>query len=241
MKLFGRRKQQTFQAQHAGLSLRTADDKELSYFPPAIVSNVRHMVTEQVYGGGLPARVAMLAALHGEGVTYTSLAFGLTLAHDIAIDVCIVELNWWQSEFGRMIGNPEAPGLAAVVAGDASFDEVLIKTNLPNLTLMPAGFLPAERRHNIARSGVLRETIEHLSQRYDHLILDLPAMLATSDALALSSLAEACCIVVRQGITRTASVKQVLEYVKEQQVLGIILNQSSFSAPRWLLNLIPQG
>lgn len=241
MKLFGRRKHQALELQHAGLTLRTHAGQELRYFPPAIVNNFRHMVTEQVYDGGLPARIAMIAALRGEGVTYTSLAFALTLAHDIAIEVCVVELNWWHSEFGRMVGNPEAAGLSTVVAGEASFDEVLIKTDLPNLSLLPAGNLPAERRHNIARSGVLRESIERLSQRYDHLILDLPAMLATSDTLALSSLAGACCIVVHQGVTRTSSVKQVLDYVKQQQVLGIILNKSSFSAPRWLLNLIPQG
>ncbi|RRR65907.1 MAG: chromosome partitioning protein [Candidatus Viridilinea halotolerans] len=241
MRLFDRRKNQALDQQGGGLTLRTRAGQELRYFPPAIVATFRHTVTERVYRGGLPARVAMLAALRGEGVSYTALAFALTLASDIAVDVCVVELNWWQSELAALVGQPDAPGLATVVAGEATFDEVLIQSDLPNLALLPAGPLPPERRHSIARSGVLREAIAELSQRYDHLIFDLPALLATSDALALVGLANACCVVVRQGVTRTSSVKQALDHVQQLEVLGVILNRSSFAAPRWLLNLIPQG
>jgi Mrp family chromosome partitioning ATPase len=246
MKLFGRRKPTAPELLSEGLTLRTEDGKTLATFTPDVVTSFRHMVTERAYQDGLPARIAMIAALRGEGVSYTTLAFATTLASDMAVKVCVVELNWWYPDLLRKLGREPsagqayAPGLADVLDQTASFDTVVIKTDNPNLHLLPAGDLPLARRHSGARSSALRDAIDELSQRYDHLILDLPAVLDTSDAIALINLSNACCIVVRQGVTRSASVKQALDYVKHMPILGVILNQSSFYTPRWLLNLIPQ-
>jgi Mrp family chromosome partitioning ATPase len=245
MKLFGRRKTAS-DLSTEGLVLRTEGGQPLCTFSPEVTASFRHMVTERSYQDGLPARIAMLAALRGEGVSHTALAFAATLASDMAVSVCVVELNWWNPDLLRNLGlepsagQPAVPGLADVLAQTASFDTALIKTDLPNLALLPAGELPLARRHSVARSNDLREAIDELSQRYSHLILDLPAVLSNSDAIALSALSNGCCIVVRQGVTRSASVKQALDSVKHIPMLGVILNQSSFATPGWLLNLIPQ-
>jgi Mrp family chromosome partitioning ATPase len=61
------------------------------------------MSTELKLNRNLPRRVAVIAALRGEGVTHTAVVLGATLAHDTGARVCIVELNWW------------APGLIALL------------------------------------------------------------------------------------------------------------------------------
>jgi Mrp family chromosome partitioning ATPase len=72
-------------------------------------------------------------------------------------------------------------------------------------------------------------------------ILDIPALLANSDAIALASLADAGFLVVRQGITPIALIKQALDEIKHLSMLGIVMNQTYFHTPRWLYNLIPRG
>lgn len=248
------------------LLLRATTGSLSQTFDASIVNSFRHMATNLDFNGGLPGCIAFIAALSGEGVTYTSLAFGTTLATDTTARVCVVELNWWSpgmlaqlSQQGALQAKdrggrrrkqaqpssgrtdiPAGPGLAQVLGGTATLDEAIITTEQPNLHLLPAGELPIASRPLMARSKALRELIGQLQQRYDHLILDIPAILTTSDAIALTALSDACVLVVRQGVTPTPSVKRALDDVRNEKVLGVVLNQVQLKTPQFIHTLIPQ-
>jgi hypothetical protein len=265
------------------LTLRTADDAPLYTFPAEVVNSMRHMETTMLYKGDLPARISMVAALREEGVTYTTLALATTLAYDLAVRVCVVELNWWSPSINvrpvleqstadksdadgwrksrrakrqaaeraaaeaasatltDSTAQPTDPtGLAAVLTKTKTLDESLIQTALPNLALLPAGSLSPAQRPAMARSDVLKACIEQLGRRFDHILLDIPAILATSDAIALASLGTACCLVVRQGVTPVSNVRRALDDVKHLPMLGVVLNQARLVLPRWVRALVPQ-
>ena len=59
----------------------------------------------------MPKRFGMTSAIPQEGVSYLSRALGVTVAHDVGADVCIVETNWWSPS----VNDPD--GLGAVVSG----------------------------------------------------------------------------------------------------------------------------
>jgi len=271
-----RRKQKAALGTENALTLRTADGAPLYTFPGPVISSMRHLETSLMYKGALPARIAMVAALRQEGVTYTTLALATTLAYDLAIRVCVVELNWWSpgikteptpegetSEKSRSkwrrakkpkinspIANTESgetaiqlsstTGLAAVLMGNATLDEALIPTALTNLMLLPAGDLPPNQRPAMARHDTLKACIKQLSRRFDHILLDVPAILGTSDAIALASLSTACCVVVRQGVTPVSHVRRALDDVKHLSMLGVVLNQARMSLPNWVGAFVPQ-
>lgn len=232
----------------------------LTVFSSGVIANYRRMLTGLRYNGSIPSRIAMVSALRGEGVTYSSLALGATLASDLAATVGVIELNWWNPGLLAQLGEatrpaktrrnqpvpevtaelPSSPGLSAVMSGTATVEEALITTNLPNLSLLPAGEMPVHQRASVARSPALTSTIEDLATRFDYLILDVPPLMVNSDGMALASLAEAACIVVRQGVTPINFVRQSLDEVTHLKVLGVVLNQSKINMPRWVYNLIPQ-
>lgn len=249
------------------LSVRAAEGALQRTFDADVVQSFRYMSTELTLNRDLPRRVAVIAALRGEGVTHTSVALGLTLANDTGARVCVVELNWWAPGLIALLDprtaedgpkkkrrkNNDAPpiipasptspaylGLAPVLAGEAKLADVLLHTDRPNLDLLPAGNMPIPRRPPTARSAALRELLDELSTRYDNLILDVPAVRTTSDAIALASLSDACIIVSRQGVTSTTSVQQALDDVKSLTMLGVVLNKVSIETPRWILSIIPQ-
>jgi Mrp family chromosome partitioning ATPase len=254
----------------SALTLRTAEGAPLYTFPGEVINSMRHMETALLYKGVLPARIAMVAALREEGVTYSTLALATTLAYDLAVRVCVVELNWWspgmntqpEPEDPSSDGSPKsrrakkqkasvesqeaaAPtsgthGLAAVLTGALKLDDALVQTALPNLALLPAGDLSPAQRPAMARGDALKACIEQLGHRFDHLLLDIPAILATSDAMALASLGAACCVIVRQGVTPVSNVRRALDDIKHLPMLGVVLNQSRTTLPRWVRALIPQ-
>src|SRR5438093_13785994 len=69
-------------------------ESALAAFSPDVVSNLRRLTTHLAYQDHLPERIAIVAALCGEGVTYTTLALATILANDLNTRVCAVELNW---------------------------------------------------------------------------------------------------------------------------------------------------
>jgi Mrp family chromosome partitioning ATPase len=271
-----RKKKQLPVQMTSALTLRTADGAPLYTFPPDVVDSMRHMETSLLYQNALPARISMIAALRDEGVTYTTLALATTLAYDLAVRVCVVELNWWspsvrtqplseneltesssrklrrakKQRTGNSSSNTESEdiatqasgttGLAAVLMGNATLDETLIQTAFPNLMLLPAGNLSPAQRPAMARHDTLKVCIEQLSRRFDHILLDIPAILATSDAIALASLGTSCCLVIRHGVTPMSNVHRALEDTKHLPMIGVVLNQTRMHLPRWVRALVPQ-
>jgi len=250
--------------QDAPLALRSIDGTLLKSFPPEVISSIRHMETSLICNDHFPTRVAVVSTLGGEGVTYITLALATTLASDLPVRICAVELNWWSPGMQTRISEPQvavqprrrrrstappqspptqplvnSPGIAAVLTGAATLDEALIPTALPNLMLLPAGELSPEQRPTIARSEGLKHCIDQLSRRFDHLLLDIPAILSTSDGIALASLASGCCIVIRQGVTPVNSVRRGLDDLQHLEMLGVVLNQTYTALPRWMHALIP--
>jgi Mrp family chromosome partitioning ATPase len=221
------------------LVLPSRDGVPLMTIPADVVDALRHMMTRLSHKAPFPPRLSLVAAQRGEGVTYLSRALGVTMAHDLGASVCVVELNWWwPSSLPHAELNQD--GVAAVLAGDIALDEALLYSTQPNLALLPAGQVPMIDRPVVARSAALRQLIKELSGRFDHLLLDVPAMLATSDAIPLATLGDACALVIRQNITSTENVRLALDDLQHMPVLGVVMNQAQTAIPSWLLKYIPQ-
>lgn len=233
---------------------RTGVSSVLEVFPADVTNNLRRMSTLLAYQDHLPRRISLVSALRREGVTYVSLVLGAVLASDLAIRVCVVDLNWGASDllghYQRAMPPDQAsdladrslqrPGLADILYGGAGLDDVIMPTALPQLSLVPAGTLPEVLRPLVARSRTLRGIIGELEDRFDLLVLDAPALLHTSDAIALASLGEACCVVVRQGVTHLNTVRRALDEIKHLKVLGVILNRVYIHTPQLIRNFVPQ-
>jgi len=238
MKLWSRSKKQKPE-EYPALLLLDQHDVPLMTFPPKVVAPLRHMVARAARNEPFPSRLAVMSSLRQEGVTYLAHALATTMAHDMEATVCVVELNWqWPSDiFSETMHNG---GLTAVLTNKTKLEDAIIHTRLPNLALLPAGKMAIERRSSFARSTLLKETITQLSEKFDHLILDIPAILACNDAIPLASLSADACLVVRQGVTAVEDARLALDDVDHLSILGVIMNQVHLYTPSMLLQHIPQ-
>lgn len=221
------------------LSLPNQDGEPILTFPSEVVGPLRHMVARASRTEVFPARLAMLSSLRQEGVTYLVQALATTMAHDMEATICAVELNWqWPSDTLSAVS--DNGGLAAVLTGGAELEDVVVPTGLPNLFLLPVGEMAAETSSSFARSSLLKQTIEQLGEQFDHLLLDIPAILASNDAIPLASFCTDACLVVRQGATSVEDARLALDDIDHLSILGVIMNQVRLKTPSMLLKLIPQ-
>lgn len=226
-------------ADEFNLDLPDQDGNILQSYPPEVVDNLRQLIIRLGIKQPFPARLALTSALRGEGVSYQTFALAATMANDSNANVGIVDLNWWYP--GLLAGFiDQQSGLAAVLDGTQKLDQVIVPSRWPNLSFIPAGELKASARAKTARSQALAEIIESLSNRFNHLILDVPAVLASSDAPPLISLANGCCLVIRQGVTPIEDVRSALDTISHLKIYGVILNQVSLATPDILMRLFHQ-
>jgi Mrp family chromosome partitioning ATPase len=189
-----------------------------------------------------------------------------TIANDQRINVCVVELNWWWPGMINLLAginldpdshkkkkNGAAPialaqsprvqsmGVAGILKRQVTPSEALIHTALPNLCLLPAGRLNVEQRPIAARSNDLPAILDELDNRFDLLILDVPPILVTSDAIALAVHGTATYLVVRHGATSIENVRSALDDIDHLPVGGVIMNHMRTHTPQALLRLVSQA
>ncbi|MGQ9482353.1 CpsD/CapB family tyrosine-protein kinase [Chloroflexus sp.] len=258
--MFGFRKKPTGEAVgDLPLTIEVAGDNLRRSFGGSQIGQLRRMLTDLMVEQRLPSRVGFTSALRGEGVSYITLTGAATLAHDTGKRVCVLELNWLhpgllsnlnppppaskrdrrQASEPTSRSLPPRPGVAEVLRGQVSLADILLPTNHTGLFLLPAGATTADQRPLLARSPELRMLLETLEAQFDYILFDLPAVLETSDTLALAALTSACALVVRHGVTPITEVQRALNDIKHVPVLGVILNQAQIATPRWIHRLIP--
>ncbi len=221
------------------LDVKAADGTLLTSFPDTVIVPLRHMVSRLMQANTWPAHVSVIAALREEGVTYTATAIAATIASDWDKTVAVVELNWHMPGLATLLNTTTSTGVAGLLTG-GELDTALIATSLPNLFFLPAGELVAEQRPVVSRGAALAAIIDQVKQRFDLVLLDIPAVLTTSDAIPLASLGAACLIVVRQGVTPKTKVQAALDDVKHLPMLGVVLNRVKYKMPRLIRRWVPQ-
>jgi len=124
-----------------------------------------------------------------------------------------------------LFGLKNEKGLANLLTGTASLDEVLQRQVLPNLDIINSGPAP----HNPAEilgSKKMKEFIKLMKEKYDMILFDTPPLLAVTDAAALARETDGVLIVASAGTTKANALKPVSEFLLSVgvKIFGVILN-----------------
>lgn len=203
-----------------------------------VVESLRYMLARLRLGDHdeLPERLGITSAISGEGVTFVTRSLALVLTTDVAKRVCIVDLNWWSPSDWP---GPNVPGVAEILRDDLPLEQALHLTGNPGLQVLPAGATTVIERPALARSAELSKLLDELNEEFEHVLLDLPAIHATSEALTLAENCPSLALVVGQNLTPESEIKTALEHLQGVPLLGVILNRSYTKIPRAIRNRIP--
>jgi Mrp family chromosome partitioning ATPase len=221
-----------------GLRIVDANGGTLHDAPPEVMSAIRYMLARLQLNGaaGIPGRLGLSSAVAGEGVSFVARSLAAAIAHDLGRSVCVVSLNWSPSNPDDvLIGRP---GVADVLYGHATIDEVLVRSDDPRLVLAPSGEVELSRRPVVAKHPALDHVLDDLAMRFDHLLVELPAVRASSDALVLVRHCDAFALVVRHGVTPDHVVRSTFEELRGAVSLGVVLNCASSRVPPRVARLV---
>ena len=174
-----------------------------------------------------PNLVMVTSSLAGEGKTFTAINLALSIAMEKDHTVLLVDADVAKPEVTRRLNIEAEAGLTDVLL-DESLDlgEVLIKTHLPHLSVLPAGRRHAQATELLA-SDAMKRLADEMAMRYPDriIIFDSPPLLPTTEARVLAGLMGQVLLVVEQGKTQQPVVLEALEMLESQEIVGLVLNK----------------
>ncbi|HMO46553.1 MAG TPA: XrtA-associated tyrosine autokinase [Rubrivivax sp.] len=170
--------------------------------------------------------IMITSAVSGEGKSFTSVNLAVSIAAELDHTVMLVDADVARPSVLRMLGLPEGPGLLDLLEGKAEMANVMLKTNVDKLTLLPSG-TPHARATELLASEAMRLLLDDISKRYPDriVIFDSPPLLLTTEARVLAAQMGQVVMVVQADKTLQADVQQALATIESCPVKMMLLNK----------------
>ena len=172
--------------------------------------------------------VMVASALPGEGKSFVALNLALSIASEVDSTVLLVDADVANPNVVKRLHLPAARGLLDLLT-DPSIDlsDVLLRTNVEKLSLLPAG--SAHRRATeMLASTAMADLVQQMSTRYPDriLVFDSPPLLATTEARVLASHMGQIVMVIEADATTHGALLKALETVEQCPIVLMVLNKA---------------
>lgn len=187
---------------------------------------LRTRLLQRVRNGNWTA-VGLTSPGSGEGKSLTAINLSLTIAAEGNNDVFLLDLDLRNPSIARYLGVHPPHDLGDYLAGRCGPEDALFSIGIPNIVL--AGSV----QHNPQASELLAAGRVYELLRYIRdvslrplVIVDMPPVLSTDDALVVAPQMEAMLMVIGEGRTRRDGLERATELLSEFNLAGIVLNRS---------------
>lgn len=174
--------------------------------------------------------IMITSAKPGEGKTFTAINLGMSIASEPDLNVLLIDTDSHNQDMETRLGIKDRKGLLDVLAEtDLSISDVILRTNIPNFSVIPCG-----RRHSmeteLLASQRMVDLVDDIARRYQDrvIIFDTVPALASSVAGVLSLHVGQVVIVVEAELTQRQDVEETVALVSGCKSLSLILNKSRY-------------
>jgi protein-tyrosine kinase len=176
-------------------------------------------------------RILICSAHPNEGKTFCAINLALSMASEKDNRVLLVDADFAKPSVLARLGIASSPGLMDALA-DPSVDveDYVIATDIPNLSILPAGAQTNQDTEYLAASraaAVLDQLTAHDPARI--IIFDSPPALAASPASVLALQVGQTVMVVHADVTTDSALRDALSLLSGCEHIQLMLNRTKFS------------
>jgi Mrp family chromosome partitioning ATPase len=172
--------------------------------------------------------LAILSPVSGAGKTLTAINLAIAIASDPTRTALLIDFDLRNPCIAKRFGIQRDVGVDDCLRSRRPLQDAMVKiSGYERLTILPA----RERIDNSSEVLTDRrctEAIAEMRARYMNrvLIFDLPPVLQTDDALAVSKFLQAGLVVVAEGRSQRAEITRTLDLLQDMTIIGTVLNGS---------------
>jgi capsular exopolysaccharide synthesis family protein len=168
--------------------------------------------------------ILVTSAVPREGKTTTTvnLAIGFSQVED---RVLLIDGDLRRGEIHKFFNAEKEKGLADVLLGEATPEEVIKQTDVPKLDVITVGSYPANPAE-LLLGWRLKELLDWARPRYSRVILDCPPVMGIADSAILGAAVDGVLFVIWAGRTsrRYVRVAKTTAVSRGAKIFGFVLN-----------------
>ena len=179
--------------------------------------------------------ILVTSSIPNEGKSFTALNLALSMTNEKDYTVMLVDCDVVKKGISHMLGIANRPGLIDVLQGDsASIGDVMLRTDIPNLTVVAAGS-QHEYVTELLASQWMSSVVNEMASRYDDriIIFDAPPLLPTPQTHVLAELMGQVVFVIEVGVTPQTLVEEAQLMIPADKATGVVLNKSEGMSRRY--------
>jgi exopolysaccharide/PEP-CTERM locus tyrosine autokinase len=186
---------------------------------------LKSLIVKLSQAGDFEKTLMVTSPVAGEGKTITSLNLAITMAQEFDHTVLLVEADIRKPSVLNYLGLKAQRGLTDCVLDGIDLKEVIIKTGIGSLSVLPAG-RRIDNPVELFSSNRMQALFAEMKSRYNdrYVIVDTTPLLPFAEPSYIANMTGAVVLVVREGVTTTDKLKRSLEMLKNHNLLGVISN-----------------
>ncbi|ENU91208.1 hypothetical protein F971_03346 [Acinetobacter vivianii] len=186
----------------------------------SFIPTLRHKLNQKQHNIAL---VTSITPDQNQGLIAQHLALSLSQTGQ---KVLVIDSDLYRGQLDQLLNSTTKLGLSEYLNGQASLDQVLIKTTYPNLSLISRG----QSNDDISISSHqihFAQLIQQIRTQYDYIIISSAPILATSDSLVLAQSTGFNLCLVEYAKTQLKDIELAKSYFENAglEIDGFILDQ----------------
>lgn len=204
---------------------RTRLAEEFRVIKRPIINNAFGRQAARIKRGNV---VMVTSSLPREGKSFCTINLALSICREIGRTVLLIDADVPRPAVPSYLGLQPGPGLLDVLTDpELDLSDVMIRTDLPNFSVVPAGEAHGHATELLA-SAQMGALVREMAERYpDRIVLfDSPPLAATSEASVLASHMGQIVLVVEAQRTPQAVLEASLHQLESCDVVMTMLNKA---------------
>jgi len=173
----------------------------------------------------VPRCMLVTSTFPAEGKTYVASNLATTLAMSIDEYVLAIDADLRRPRLHRMFGYSKVRGLHDYLVGNARLEELIIKSSIDKLSVLPAG-KPPRNPTELLSSNMMVQFLEEVKERYQDrfVIIDSPPSSVTAESKFLAQHVDGIIYVVMANKTPRKDIEKAMDNLGRDKILGIVFN-----------------
>lgn len=212
------------------MPLITADGSRYAELKDAVGSIRRRIEREKEKEGAVS--FLFTGAAEGEGTSTVVNNVALSLAYK-GYHTAIVELTREANRKGKDLGEEQGEKRPEIKVGNWTF-----QAEVSSLTKKLHFYYPTsseDKQEGILGSPVVGQFLKALSNKYDYILLDVPAIMKTADTLSAAQMADTSVMIIKEDKTAAGTLIDAMEMLNQatEHILGCVINGSKNHVSRY--------
>ncbi len=172
-----------------------------------LATNVRFLRSQRAVG-----IVVVTSALPSEGKSATTANLAVVLA-ETGIKTLLIDADLRRPRAERFLGVPQGPGLREALQGTTPIDELVMGTDVPNLSIVRSGQVPHDPVALLAGPRAA-EVFHDMRRLADIIVCDAPPTLPVADASILAEVADMVLFVHDPAISNRTALEDAVRQLR---------------------------